>query len=79
MKQSAYKSLNWRDLQRNFLLGFIAFALTFIQETLLPSLNIPMEIKLPINYFIAYLIKNYFTKPSINRIVGDRPPSDGGR
>jgi len=79
MKQSEYKSLNWRDLLRNFALAFIAFALTFAQDVLLPSLNIPMEIRLPINYFIAYLIKNYFSKPSVNSIVGDHPTKDGGR
>lgn len=67
MKQSKFLSLNWRDFLRNFLLGFIAFALGFIQETVLPALNIPMEIKLPIIYFIAYLIKNYFTYPSSKR------------
>ena len=81
MKQSNYKELNKRDILRMLLMTLIAGVLTFAQDTLLPSLNIPTEIKLMINYAIAYLIKNYFTSNPTSRfanapdepIIGDRP------
>jgi len=78
MKQSNYKQLNGRDLLRMLAMTVIACILTFIQDTLLPTLNIPTEIKLMINYAIAYLIKNYFTKPvEVQSIIGGtKPPVD---
>lgn len=80
MKQSNYKELNKRDILRMLLLTLIAGLLTFAQDTLLPSLNIPTEMKLMINYAIAYLIKNYFTPADTSKsIVGDRPKDGGGR
>jgi len=84
MKQSKFLSIGRRDLLRSLLLSVIACVLTFAQETLLPALDIPAEIKLMINYALAYLIKNFFTKPDkiqtfSEDIVGDHPPKDGGR
>jgi hypothetical protein len=80
MKQSNYKELNSRDILRMLIMTLIAGLLTFSQDTLLPSLNIPTEIKLMINYAIAYLIKNYFTKPTTRDIGGGgihNPPPKG--
>lgn len=80
MKQSNFLSLGWRDLLRGFLIGLIAFALTWLQEAFIPALNLPMEVKTMLIAFAAYLGKNLFTKPyAKSEIVGDRPPTSGGR
>jgi len=71
MKQSNFLSIGKRDLLRSLLLSVIACILTFAQETLLPSLDIPAEIKLMINYALAYLIKNFFTKPDKPTLFAD--------
>lgn len=79
MKQSEFLSLGWRDLLRGFLMGLIAFAITWIQEAFIPALNLPVEVKTMLISFAAYLGKNLFTKPDVKKIVGDRPPTSGGR
>lgn len=74
MKQSNFLSLGWRDLARAFATAAIAFILQFLQDTLIPSLNLPIGVKTMIITGIAYLSKNLFTKPDSARgIVGDRP------
>jgi hypothetical protein len=78
MKQSNFLSLNSRDIFRMLVMTLIAGVLTFTQETLLPNLNIPTEMKLMINYAIAYLIKNYFTKPSSSTITTADDIGGGG-
>lgn len=75
MKQSNFLSLNWRDLLRAFVVALITFLLDFAENVFLPSLNIPLEVKA----LIAYLLKNAFTKPDAQKIVGDRPQTSGGR
>lgn len=79
MKQSKFLSLGWRDLLRGFLMGLIAFSITWIQEAFVPALNLPVEVKTMLIAFAAYLGKNLFTKPDVQKIVGDRPPTSGGR
>ena len=63
MKTSNFLSLNWHDIFKGFLVAFIAFALNYAQVTLIPSLDIPTEIKTLIYAGLAYLSKNFFTKP----------------
>lgn len=57
MKTSKFLALNWADIFKGFLVALIAFLLDFIEKTILPQLNVPLEVKL----FIAYLIKNFLT------------------
>lgn len=75
MKQSNFLSLNWRDLSRSALLAVLTALYYWIQETLLPGLNLSPEIKTLISGGLAYLTKNLFTKP--DKIVGDRPGDRG--
>lgn len=63
MKQSKFLSLNWRDLVKGFLTAFIAFALNWVQVTFIPALEISPDIKVMLLAGLAYLSKNFFTKP----------------
>ena len=62
MKTSNFLSLNWLDLGKGFLVGFLAFALDFLQNILVPSLDISPEVKVMILAALGYLAKNFFTK-----------------
>lgn len=78
MKQSKFLSLNWRDGLRGLLVAVIAVVLEWIQNTFVPALNIPAEFKLMLITGLAYLSKNLFTKPDIQKfsedeIIGDTP------
>ena len=64
MKNSNFLSLNWLDLGKGFLMAFIVFALNYLQETFIPSLNLSPEVKLMLITAIGYLLKNFFTKPT---------------
>lgn len=64
MKTSKFLSLNWLDLGKGFLVAFGAFALNYLQTTFVPSLEISPEVKTLIYAGLAYLGKNFFTKPS---------------
>lgn len=83
MKQSNFLSLNWRDISRSLLLTVLAALYYWIQDTLLPGLNLDPQVKALISAGLAYITKNLFTKPDIQKfsdnIVGDRPIKDGGR
>ena len=57
MKTSKFLALNWADIFKGFLVALIAFVLDFVEKTILPQLNVPLEVKL----FIAYLLKNFLT------------------
>jgi len=77
MKTSNFLSLNWYDLGKAVLMVIIVAVLNWLQETLIPSLNISPEIKVLIVTAIGYLIKNFFT-PMANtsnteKLVGGRP------
>ncbi len=67
MKQSKFLSLGWRDLARTLVVGLIAFLLQFVQDTFIPSLNLPLEVKTMLIAGIAYLSKNLFTKPDTEK------------
>ena len=78
MKASNFLSLNWLDLGKGFLVAFLAFAINFLQETFIPSLNVSPEIKLLIITLLGYLTKNFFTRNTTSResetpIIGTRP------
>lgn len=80
MKQSDLFSLNWRDLLRAFAVAALAFLFNFLQVTFVPSLNLSPQIKIMLISGLAYLAKNLGTKPdNKDSIVGDRPPTSGGR
>jgi len=64
MKTSNFLSLNWLDLGKAVLMVIIVAVLNWLQETLIPSLNISSEIKVLIVTAIGYLIKNFFTPTS---------------
>lgn len=64
MKQSKFLRLNWSDLLKGFLVGLLAFALQFLQETFVPALNVSPEVKLILLAAIAYLTKNLFQNGS---------------
>lgn len=63
MKQSNFLSLNWLDLGKAFLVALIAFLLNYIQVSFIPSLDISAEIKTVVLAGLAYIVKNFFTKP----------------
>lgn len=69
MKTSNFMSLNWLDLGKGFLVGLIAFALDFLQNILVPSLDISPEVKVMILAALGYLAKNFFTKPDNKKEV----------
>lgn len=74
MKQSNFLSINWRDTLRSFLVAFLTFLAYWVQDSLLPSLGIPEELKVMISGGIGYLVKNLFTPADkSNKIIGDRP------
>ena len=64
MNQSKFLRLNWLDIGKAFLLAFIAFALEFLQSHFIPALNVSAETKTAILLVVAYLAKNFFTKPT---------------
>jgi hypothetical protein len=63
MKTSKFLSLNWLDIGKGFLVAFGAFGLNYAQEVLLPQLDLSPEVKTLIYAGLAYLGKNFFTKP----------------
>ena len=63
MRQSNFLALGWRDVARTFLVAFVAFLLDFLQKTLIPSLDIPENLKVMVLAGLAYLAKQFFTKP----------------
>jgi len=65
MKQSNLYRLNWLDLGKGLLVAIIVLVLNFAQETLIPAMEISPKIKLMLITGIGYLIKNFFTKPTI--------------
>lgn len=73
MNQSNFLSLNWRDALRSFIVAFLTFLAYYIQDTLIPELNYPDEVKAMISGAIGYLIKNLLTKPDAQKIIGTRP------
>lgn len=79
MRQSNLLSLNWRDYLRAFLVAFIYFLLTYIQNNVLPTINLDPSVIELIKVGIAYLLKNLGTSPDAQKIVGDRPKDSGGR
>lgn len=84
MKNSKFLSLNWLDLGKMFIIALVTFLLNFVQVELIPSLNVSPETRTLISGALAYLIKNFFTKPKKDTqateedsdLVGGRP---GGR
>ena len=63
MEQSKFLRWNKLDFAKAFLLAFIAFALDFLQTTFIPALDVSAETKTAILVVVAYLAKNFFTKP----------------
>lgn len=61
MKQSKFLSLNRRDLARALLVSVLAATFEFVQNTFIPALNIPPEVKTMLVMATAYLSKNFFT------------------
>jgi hypothetical protein len=60
MKQSKYKSINWRDFLRGLIMAVGTPVLYLLQE-MIPSYPLsPLE-KTGMSAFVAYLIKNFFT------------------
>jgi len=60
MEKSGFLKLNWSDLFKTFLVAFLAFAFSFLQETFIPALNISPELKLMILAGLGYITKNFF-------------------
>lgn len=69
MKQSKFLSLNWNDIFKSFIVAFLTFLAYFLQDVILPSLNIPTELKVMFSTAIGYLVKNFLTpsKEEINK------------
>lgn len=80
MKQSNFLSLNWRDTLRSLAVALLTCFYYWIQDALLPGLDLSPEIKTLISATLGYLTKNLFTPADkLKGIVGDRPPASGGR
>jgi hypothetical protein len=83
MKESKFLSLNWLDLGKAFIVALIAFALDYLQTVIVPSLVLDPSIKTVVLAGIAYVVKNFFSKPKeteVQSILGtDRPSDSGGR
>lgn len=80
MKQSKFLSLNWRDTLRSLAVALLTCFYYWIQDVLLPGLDLSPEIKTLISAGLGYLTKNLFTPADKPKgIVGDRPPGSGGR
>lgn len=74
MKTSNFLSLDWRDAGKALLTGIIAFLLNFLQETVVPNLEIPNEVKLLILACLGSLVRRFFTPAKeVNKIIGTRP------
>ena len=69
MKQSKFLSINWNDIFKSFIVAFLTFLAYFVQDELLPSLNISTELKVMFSTAIGYLVKNFLTpsKEEINK------------
>ena len=80
MKQSEFLSLNWRDTLRSLVIALLTAFYYWIQDVLLPGMDLDPSMKAIISAALAYFTKNLFTKPDAKSdIVGDRPPTSGGR
>lgn len=73
MKQSNFLSLGLRDMLRSFLMAFLTFLAYWVQDSFLPNLGVPDEVKAMISAAIGYLVKNLLTKPDAQKIIGGRP------
>ena len=62
MKQSNFLSLKQRDAIRGFIVAVLTPVLYLLQE-LIPHYNIHVVLKVALSGGVAYLIKNFFTKP----------------
>ena len=78
MKQSKFLSLGWRDLLRALVVSLLAVIVQFLQETFIPALNIPVELKTMLIMAIAYLSKNFATKPDQLNVFADGDIGGGG-
>lgn len=81
MKQSNFLSLNLRDTLRSLAVALLTCFYYWIQDVLLPGIDLDPQIKALISAGLGYLTKNLFTPSDKLKsgIVGDRPPGDGGR
>ncbi len=61
MKQSEFLSLNWRDTLRSLVIALLTAFYYWVQETLLPGLNLNPAIETAVSGVLAYLTKNLFT------------------
>lgn len=74
MKQSGFLSLKQRDAIRGFIVAVLTPVLYLLQE-LIPHYDIPIIFKVALSGGVAYLIKNFFTKPDneIKRFAEEGP------
>ena len=81
MKQSNFLSLNWRDFLRGLVIAILTPVFTTAYDSFLRgefALNWHLILVSAIGGAGAYLSKNIFTKPDIQKlseepIIGDRP------
>ena len=60
MKQSKYKSVNWRDFLRGLIMAVGTPVLYLLQE-LIPNYPLSVLEKTALSALVTYLIKNFFT------------------
>lgn len=63
MKKSNFLRLNLLDYGKGVLVALGAFSLNYLQVTFIPSMDISPEIKTLMFSGIAYLTKNFLSKP----------------
>lgn len=84
MKQSNFLSLNWRDFLKGLAMAVLTPVFLIVQQSLDAGdlvFNWKSIGMAAIAGGVAYLFKNFITKPEkfTDEIVGDRPPTSGGR
>lgn len=77
MKDSNFFSLNWRDIAKGILMAVLTPAVVIVQQSLEAGVFTTDWKSLGLASLaggVAYLVKNFFTKPDVQGIALPKPP-----
>lgn len=77
MKTSNFLSLNWRDIAKGLLMAILTPAVVIVQQSLESGVFTFDWKSLGLASLaggVAYLVKNFFTKPAVQSIALPKPP-----